>query len=233
MFKDTKNASLPTDTSGTKYAQVPVWLLRAGKEVSHGAVRLYAVIKSYTRNGQNTAFPSQKTLARDLGVSERQIHTYIHQLKGYEALYFELHKNDDGTRGRNYVYTLVWEDPKQQKKTSGVIAEENFRSGDDQEETAEENFQWTPEENFRSIAEENFRLTTPTELHPIKTKNPRLGRNLLSSTENDFVSEEFSEDEIAEKRVDKPEPTTRQSVPPPPEFHELLDELWGAGTKSA
>lgn len=168
MHKHINNTS-PGGEARTPYAQLPVWIIRGGKDVSNGAFRLYAVLKSYTRNGQNTAFPSQKTIADDIGVSERQVYTYMRQLEAVGALQFELRVKDNGSRAKHYEYTLAWDEPfpadkaDHQKDTSTDSAEDKTQKPN---KSPEESFHRSVEENFESSPEENFRLTTPTELTP-------------------------------------------------------------------
>lgn len=202
MEKHTKNDAEKQDV--TAYAMIPVWMIRGGKGVTHGALRLYAAIKSYTKNGQNVAWPSQKTLAEDMGVSERQVRTMMHQLEDCGGVRVELRRNDDGTRGRNYVYTLAWERPfaKHRKDTSDDLAEENFHSPAPDEETVEENFRSIAEENFPSIPEESCRLTTPTEHTLNSSKENPLGNVPLSRENRLFlVEDENSENDDAKERA--------------------------------
>lgn len=165
MHQPTNNTS-PGGEPPTPFAQVPVWLARSGKSVTPGAFRLYVVIKSYAKNGQNTAFPSQETLAKDLGVSERQVYTYMHQLRDAGAMRYELRVKANGSRAKHYEYTLAWdkrfpvENDDQQKDTSADL--EDSRPAP-KEKSVEENFHQSPEESFRSSPEENFGLTTLTE----------------------------------------------------------------------
>lgn len=182
----------------TNFAQVPVWLIRSGKDISHGALRLWAVIKTYTKNGEPVAFPSQKTIAEDMGVSVRQVRTYTQQLYSAGAVNIDLRQNDDGSLGRNYVYTLAWDEPfhrqveEQRNETSPVqddgIAEENFRS--------------IAEENFPSTPEENFRLTTPIEHTPnTSTSSPALEVPLSSAPKLFFGDDENDETPTASRRL--------------------------------
>lgn len=102
------NASKKPDTA---YAQIPVWLTRGGKAVTPGALKLYAALKSYTKNGRNHAYPSQETLAEDLGVSSRQVRTYMQQLHACGGVRYQLRINKQGKTSRNYEYQLAWDRP--------------------------------------------------------------------------------------------------------------------------
>lgn len=95
----------------TPYAQIPRWVLRAGKNLSHGAVRLYGVIMTYADNDSRTAFPGRDKLAEDLGVKARSITNYIQELEDYGALKVLRRRNK---RTGNYYanqYTLVFNEP--------------------------------------------------------------------------------------------------------------------------
>lgn len=200
MKKHTKNNDESQDV--TPYAQIPVWLIRGGKDVTHGALRMYAALKTYTKNGHNTAFPSQKKLADDMGVSTRQVRTMMHQLEECGGVRVALRQNDDGTRGRNYIYTLAWDAPfsEEWKETSGELAEENFHSPARDGETVEESCRPTVEENFRSTMEENFHLTTPNELTPnISRKNHLQEVPLSGAKSHESFEEEKSDPEELER----------------------------------
>ena len=59
--------------------QVPVWLA-CRKELKHGSKLLYGCLCKYAgKNGK--CFPSQTTLARDLGCTKRTIARYLKELK--------------------------------------------------------------------------------------------------------------------------------------------------------
>ena len=208
MEKHTKNDAEKQDI--TAYAMLPVWLIRGGKEVTHGALRMYAAIKTYTKNGENVAWPSQETLAKDLGFSVRQVRTMLKQLEACGGVRIDLRLNDDGTLGRNYVYTLAWDKPfkKHRKDTAAEIVEESCRNTDVVDEIAEESCRSTEEESCRSIEEESCRLTTPTEHTLNSSKENPLGKAPLSGAGRLFVvpdenqRDEVSEDEAKERAID-------------------------------
>lgn len=95
----------------TPYAQVPRWVLRAGKGLSLGARSLYGVIMTYADNSTRAAFPSREKLASDLGVSTRSVSTYIKELEGFGALRVDRRRNK--RTGNFYAnhYVLVFADP--------------------------------------------------------------------------------------------------------------------------
>lgn len=101
----------------TPYAQIPRWVLRSGKDLSHGAVRLYGVIMSYADNETSAAFPGRERLAEDLGVKVRAISGYVKELEEYGALIVTRRRNK--RTGNFYAnhYVLVFNSPGAQKRT--------------------------------------------------------------------------------------------------------------------
>lgn len=96
----------------TTFSQVPRWILRAGNDLSHGAVRLYGVIMSYADNDNRSAFPSQHALMNDMGAGERSIRNYMKELETFGALIVERRRNK--RTGNFYAnrYVLVFDDPR-------------------------------------------------------------------------------------------------------------------------
>lgn len=95
----------------TPYAQIPKWILRAGDALSHGAVRLYGTIMTYSDNDTKAAFPGREKLAGDMGVKVRSISTYIKELEDFGALTVTRRRNK--RTGNFYAnhYVLVFSDP--------------------------------------------------------------------------------------------------------------------------
>lgn len=88
------------------FSIVPEWLLDL--EISHGAVRLYAVLARYTNAGQ-TAWPSRATLARRLHASKDTVDRYTKELVCVNALTVEHRKEttkDGNFINRSNLYTL-------------------------------------------------------------------------------------------------------------------------------
>ena len=89
------------------FAIVPEWLLDL--EISHGAVRLYALLARYTNNDQ-AAWPSRATLAKRLRTSKDTVDRYIKELTCVQALLVE-HRRDTTKDGnlinRSNLYTLL------------------------------------------------------------------------------------------------------------------------------
>ena len=69
--------------SQVRFAMVPEWLIYSG--VSHGAVRLYAVLDRHA-NRENVAWPSRATLGRLMGCSTDSVDRYITELRDVKAL---------------------------------------------------------------------------------------------------------------------------------------------------
>lgn len=68
-------------------AMVPNWLLKRC-EVSPGAKLVYARLCEHSgREGNGRAYPGQKVLADELGISARQIRRYIVELEKHELIY--------------------------------------------------------------------------------------------------------------------------------------------------
>lgn len=95
----------------TPYAQVPVWIVRAGDTLSANARCVYSIIMSYADNTTKAAFPSRETLAADLGTSVATIKRATKELEEYGALIVERRRNK--RTGNFYAnhYTLVFNQP--------------------------------------------------------------------------------------------------------------------------
>lgn len=95
----------------TPYAQIPKWVLRSGKKLSHGAKALYGVIMTYADNETRAAFPGKEKLAEDMGASVRSIFNYMKELEDFGALKVTRRRNKK--TGNYYAnhYTLVFNDP--------------------------------------------------------------------------------------------------------------------------
>lgn len=110
-MENTTNESTLTVQGFTPYAQVPVWVIRSGKELSHGARALYACIMTYADNSSKSAFPSRQRLAEDLGCTEKSISRYVKELEDFGALDVDRRRNK--RTGNFYAnnYTLIFENP--------------------------------------------------------------------------------------------------------------------------
>ena len=96
----------------TPYAQIPRWILRAGDNLSHGAVRLYGVIMTYADNSTRAAFPSREKLAEDMGISVATVKRAIKELEEFGAV--EVTRRRNKKTGNFYAnhYILVFNDPR-------------------------------------------------------------------------------------------------------------------------
>lgn len=90
--KDNTGTSTFEVRSSTKFAMVPRWIIR-DPTLSHGAVRLYSVLMTYADNTNRAAFPSRKTIATDMGVSDRSITRFIKELEDRKILTVERRRN--------------------------------------------------------------------------------------------------------------------------------------------
>jgi hypothetical protein len=101
-----KNSSSQLRSDIGPFAIVPEWLLDS--EISHGAVRLYALLARYTNNDQQS-WPSRATLAGRLRTSKDTVDRLIKELVCVEALIVE-HRRDKTKDGnlinRSNLYTL-------------------------------------------------------------------------------------------------------------------------------
>jgi hypothetical protein len=61
------------------FTQVPNYVL-TDTRLSFGARLTYAILLSYAWN-KGSCFPGQKRVAEDLGVSDRTVRTYLHELE--------------------------------------------------------------------------------------------------------------------------------------------------------
>lgn len=95
----------------TPYAQIPKWVLRSGKKLSHGAKALYGTIMTYADNETRAAFPGKEKLAEDMGASVRSIFTYMKELEDFGALKVTRRRNKKTGNFYANHYTLVFNDP--------------------------------------------------------------------------------------------------------------------------
>jgi hypothetical protein len=66
------------------FTQVPNFILR-NEKISVGAKMAYAMFLSYAWNNEY-CFPGQEKLAKDIGVSERSVRTYLSELEEHQLL---------------------------------------------------------------------------------------------------------------------------------------------------
>ncbi len=74
-----------------------------GRRISVGAQALYALILDYSRGGESVCTASQATLARQLGVTDRSLRNWLHELKQLALVKCER----GGRNGTNRVTPLL------------------------------------------------------------------------------------------------------------------------------
>lgn len=85
------------------FTQIPNVILKNTK-LSFGAKVTYAMFLSYAWYN-NKVFPGQKTMADDLGVSERHVRRFIGELK--EAQYLEVERRGLGKTNIYHLHVVV------------------------------------------------------------------------------------------------------------------------------
>lgn len=105
------NDSTITIPTFTPYAQIPLWIVRSGKALSSGAVRLYGVLKSYTDNGQSVAFPGKERISEDMGISIRSVFNYLKELEDFDALRIQQRRKENSGSFSSNIYILAWDGP--------------------------------------------------------------------------------------------------------------------------
>lgn len=96
----------------TPFAMVPKWILRSGKNLSHGAKALYSVIMTYADNGTFKAFPSRETMAKDMGSNVRSVSRFIKELEDFGAVHVERRRNKRTGNFYSNHYQLIFNDPR-------------------------------------------------------------------------------------------------------------------------
>ena len=87
------------------WAQTPLWL---ALNVPAFALRVWVVVAAkYARRGSETAWPSLRTLAEDLGSSEDTVRRAIRHLEAVGALIVE-ERQEPGHRQTSNVYTILY-----------------------------------------------------------------------------------------------------------------------------
>ena len=66
------------------FTQIPRYILR-DKRLSFGARLTYAVLLSYAWQDES-CFPGQERMAKDLGVTRKSINDYLNELKSYKYI---------------------------------------------------------------------------------------------------------------------------------------------------
>lgn len=87
-------------------SRVPGWIM-ARKELTAGAKLCFARIANFV-GGQTVAWPSQETLAEELGVSTRQVRDYLRELEAHRLI--ETARGGRGNPTKISLLTHPWED---------------------------------------------------------------------------------------------------------------------------
>lgn len=87
---------------------VPHWIMRHEK-ITGNALRLYLQLRSYA-GSKEVAWPSKKTLAKDLGVALNTIESAINALVEIGCIEYVSRFTDDGRQTSN-LYTVLWDEP--------------------------------------------------------------------------------------------------------------------------
>jgi hypothetical protein len=106
--------------NGSAFGMVPFQVL-TDTDLGHAAVRLYGILAAYA-NRVFECWPSQETLAKDMGVKDaRNVRTVLKELE--EAGYIErvLRHNGDGMRA-GCIYRLLIQIGKTQQNRTGLSA---------------------------------------------------------------------------------------------------------------
>lgn len=95
---------LPPRSDTGAFALIPEWLLFS--HVSSAALRAYAVLGRYADYETGEAWPSQTTLANQLGVTTRSVRRLLAELEELGALRITP-RYDEGGGQRSNVYTII------------------------------------------------------------------------------------------------------------------------------
>ena len=101
------------------FSIVPEWLIVA--PISHGAVRLYALLARYADYTTGEAFPSRTTLASRLRITTDPIDRFIKELTSIGAL--EVVKRHNGSTWQSNLYILRRLEPSRIDEASSRISE--------------------------------------------------------------------------------------------------------------
>jgi len=96
------NAEVDSDL---KFSIIPEWLLDA--DISHVAVRVYAIIARYADNQTLTAWPSRATIAERAKCTVKSVDRAIAELIQLGALGKELRNDNDGQKSSLYTLKRV------------------------------------------------------------------------------------------------------------------------------
>lgn len=92
------------EPDGVIFGKVPLWLITS--DCSDGAVRLFAYFKARFGGFKLGIFPSQDTIAKDLGIKVRSVQNRLRELERVKAL----KSTKRGFNATNF-YELAWREP--------------------------------------------------------------------------------------------------------------------------
>ena len=100
------------------FSIIPEWVIVA--EVSHGAVRLYALISRYADYATGEAFPSRATLGSRLRVSTDTVDRFIKELVGIGALTVIRRRDGVVWQSNLYIVRRTQESPQGSRTLAGT-----------------------------------------------------------------------------------------------------------------
>ena len=99
---NTKNPTTDITSDTGPFSIVPEWVIVS--TLSHGAVRLYALLARYADYNTGRAFPSRSTLATRLGTSSDTVDRFVKELLVIGAIHVE--RRLDGNTYQSNLYTV-------------------------------------------------------------------------------------------------------------------------------
>lgn len=92
-----------------RFSQIPHWVTFS--DISDGALRLYLVLFKYASSDTATAYPSRRTLARDLRKSVKSVDNYTKELRDIGALKVIKRKRKGSKANYTNLYCLITANP--------------------------------------------------------------------------------------------------------------------------
>lgn len=154
---------------------VPNWLMER-QEISQGAKLVYARLMQYAGE-DGMAYPKQRSLAKDVGVSMRQITNYLKELEETGLVVSE------GANGEGRQYQFLEHD------WMGLTCEDKCVP-------YEENCVPTYEENFVAPTQESAEVPTKLSAYPPTKKTAYNNRVITTIEENQCLRESLEEDHL-------------------------------------
>ncbi|WP_435298492.1 helix-turn-helix domain-containing protein [Timonella sp. A28] len=98
-----------TITSDNRFAIIPHWVIFS--PISDSALRLYAVLMKYANNETGQAWPSRKTLAKDMNKGEKAVDRAVKELKNIGALKVAHRLDQETGEHKSNIYTVITAKP--------------------------------------------------------------------------------------------------------------------------